>query len=1173
MPIHVTCSACGKQYAAPDELAGQKTPCLVCGTPIPVLDGLMRTEPTQPAMPAPKPGQSKGSNRTLWIVLAVAGGLVLICGVCLFAGIYSLFSGTRDESSQTATNPANVSGSTNPQPAASTTSRPSRTTGNANEGDSARPASDRLPQLTPAPDNPQLITDMPIAVGRADTALLIDADPPLAYSLARDGMDYEIRVYSLRDGQQLKRAPVENARALFAGAPDGSRAAVSDSTYCTELKCVRLDDPSVVEAKWQPHVGKRLRWAEFVSPDQMLTCSIDGQLRMWKMPQSTQVYEAEITYGELLPRFTPDRRYLYDVSGCTVRFVDVTTGTYAAGVELEADEAETRLSYPTLANDGKTFWAFVNLPRAASRMFGCWDLQTRRRLFLTDMPADAGQPRRLTADYLLMGEYLFSMKHRKFIWKLPRFRPLAVMPNGVCWVRSNYNSELVLTTVKVPDDSLISKLEEQAGKTQTFAKLGDAVSLDVQMKVQPPSSDRDFPQKLTALLRQRLGEAGYKVADGQPRILRAVVTENDTGEEILFQKVAKSRSVGEIGTGETESVREIALVGSIDLIDQSGKSYYHVQRSRSPNHEYQTLELKLFQDLNALLMRRRWNGLLDQLKQSLHLNPEYMMFDMGESQVSVVLDPEWTAAQSAAARRRSQAEYDRRRTKIAMPDQRVRPPWNVQAFAVPDLDKVLLRRPLEIGKGRVHELKFTFPNIAQVAVRIESPSSGNQRSFLDRYDLRTRKRIARIPLAADNLLVDFRPDGKLLLLSSSRQLDKLQIWQCGEEDSMLAELDVSAKLRQVKQALFVGGNQLLTFDGRRISLWEFPSEKLVYERSLNTERCTLSWGRRYFVDIDQGRLGIYRTSDGQLAGELASPPMTAERIRCAAFRHDGKAIAVVTGKRHGNGGSIGIWSLDDGSLIQYFHAQHVKDSITWCSPRHLLVEEKLYDLMVEAPVWDYPQFLPDSPDSRGWFIGVDGQQAQHLAAVAVPSEDIAETIQKVLETAPAILRPQGAVSLELEISSSYPRPEETKRRLRETLTRKLTENKLRVIDGADTVLRVHWGGVSSGVNYTPFGFENGERIFTMPDRDMVVSVGISQRGKQAAWSKTASVYLPTVDYRVDWSVADPAADLQQQLEEALFKRLENLTTPAILLQDFRMTIGRSLVDLSGERTLVNGRFR
>jgi len=1067
-------------------------------------------------------------------------------------------------------------------------------TGNANPRVTAPPPATAdvdlgLPPIDPAVplERPRLI-DRPLRVGPDGKAVFAGTDPPLVFVLPRFATEPELRVYELYQGRQQGGVELASMRELLAGAPDGSRVAVSPDLGSTKRLTVwRLGTQPAVECEWEPYDGGRIEFAEFVKPEQLITCSDQGLVRLWSLPAASRTWEIQT---KRLLGTTPGKRFVVDGTGEALQFIEVATGRQVGSLRLGRGEYSGVFSM-AIRRDGKMLVATLTKKGFIDEVLGCWDLTSGQRMFQVPVAPDAGASaplghlKWLGSDYLLCARHLVSLPAKGFVWRYSNFRSVPTSPDDRLWLNASYGNDMVLVPLALPDPQTVARIAATDSRSRVFLGKGDEVTLDVQFRAAPPQeADR---ARCLAVLEQKVRVAGFEIADGQQRILQAVVEEEDLGGTLPFalfdQRKTQSGRTIETPTEKVVQIPNRLLRCGIDVKDQAGRSYW--RREFKCSVQNVQVEVGFLQKATAeLILNKRWELLTQTLDRAFELCPEVWVYDgLGQSELPLALDDKWLADQAAAMNAERRVEAERRGPKIDLPARPEKVPWNVSFETSAALTRIRLGRPLPIAKGEVKEVKFTSPAVGHVAIRILEEEADGKPS-LHRYDLQRKARVARTPMSADASLLDLRPDGQVFLVARDRRSTVLDVWHCREgKDERLVELDLS-RAGPVQQAFFVGQKHLLTFDGVEIALKQLPAGDPVYKRALTVGGCWLTHDRNYLIDWDQGRLALFRTIDGVCAGRLAPLPVGGVPTRTslsvpgfdiesAAFHPEGKRLAVLV--RAGNPGSrntLAIWDLQDGALVKWFPLQRSSGPLRWCGTRYLLLGDELLDVELEAAVWRYAQLLADSPDGQGWYVAADDKDVQHLAVTEVPSEQVKAVLKGIAKRLPPLLQPNETISLDVQVSQDDPRQAEMTRRLTEFFRKNLTDNGLGVRPDQKKTLRVSFSETAYGRN--PYRLKDGDVDITVPNKGLNVTVSLLEGGRRTLWEKQYTVELPTTDYSVNPAHADAAADLLQQQEDALFRELERLRVPPLAFPVAAFfSLGQSSLDVSGERVQVDSRFR
>ncbi len=951
-------------------------------------------------------------------------------------------------------------------------------------------------------------------------------------------------------------------------------------------------EPPALEMSWRPHGSSDAEWVEWVSARQLVTWARGGSLKSWIPPRQSEAYHLACAVPPVL---TPGNRYLVVPGTQYVHFVDVITGQPRGSIRIGFDTPK----HASVSPDGRKL--AVTVPTTSSTWkVSCFDLQSRQKLFESPLPplfvgAVIDRPFRwLGDDYLLCGAYLLSIQGQEVVWHFNRLPKPISIPDDRFWNAAKYNSETVLAPLVLPDDELQARLVA-SGRFNRLLKAGDHVSVDLRMAAPCP---KGFETQLAESVRLKLAECGLNVSAASERTVTVTINDIADGGTTPFAEVVQART--KYAGSAPERVKKVVDVPNktlkciVKIAKQGGEPIWQKQFSVSTS-QIPTSSIGIFESVDAeWFLSKRWNKLRDDMNRYLKFQAELWNFDgLGESELSNSFSREWLAEQAiinseqAASRHAEQqakweAERERSRPKIDLPwPIPPKPTWSATPDPLPPSEGKLFTRPFPIAQGDVKGVKFSSSVHGQAIVQIEE--SDEARVYVRRYNLRDKQLVARTEISFGARLCDFRLDGKVWLLSPNPDAGSLQVWQCGpDEDHQVAEFEVESDT-PIEAAQFIGRNRIAAFNRTELVLLELPSGNEVYRRSLRGKSREFSCSRKYFVDSDQGRIGLYNTLDGSLVGRLEKlsigvGPSRASRVHessivSVAFHPDGETLAILLetndySQRH----VIGIWDLRSGSSLKWFPASSVSssDKLRWTGPNYLLVGDDLFDASLGAMVWGYHSLTPDSPDGRGWYICED-KGVKHLASIAMPSEFVLDAISDIATRHPPMLRPGEAVSLEAKASLDGDDSQRLLNAMQAVFTKKLANNEIEVRPGERKVFRLTLQPDSNTRDPYRIVVEGNELI--VPNKSLRIQVELVV-DRRKVWETVVATELSEIDYEPNMLKSDPAADLIRQQEAALLDQLEQLdgqalSYPALGYRGF----GSSYHSIKGERLSVDSRYR
>jgi hypothetical protein len=145
-----------------------------------------------------------------------------------------------------------------------------------------------------------------------------------------DGKPRRLIRFDSQTGRAVGRTELTPLSDPLALSSDGARVLVLDNRDRRRLDVYACEGSAQV-AGWRPYAqeasddDKAVVWADFLTPDRVLTANRGGQLVLWSLPDCKAVYVAEAAC-EAAPLLSPGRKLLAVYQGGTFRFLDPSTG-------------------------------------------------------------------------------------------------------------------------------------------------------------------------------------------------------------------------------------------------------------------------------------------------------------------------------------------------------------------------------------------------------------------------------------------------------------------------------------------------------------------------------------------------------------------------------------------------------------------------------------------------------------------------------------------------------------------------------------------------------------------------------------------------------------------------------------------------------------------------------
>ncbi len=270
----------------------------------------------------------------------------------------------------------------------------------------------------------------------------------------------------------------------------------------------------------------------------------------------------------------------------------------------------------------------------------------------------------------------------------------------------------------------------------------------------------------------------------------------------------------------------------------------------------------------------------------------------------------------------------------------------------------------------------------------------------------------------------------------------------------------------------------------------------------------LSPGGKYFL-VKAGKAQmLIETATGKTVGTLDGVPETGQAKY--SFSPDGRKIASCGDEM------IRIWNATTGKPEEAFFVDHANSSsmFTWVSNQHLLIGSKLFDITLQAPIWEYVAHADKAYFFGGQFWYVvrtrkstsGGNDEATLVGVTIPQKKVLERFSsKQNDSGLFVIRPGMKVALKVDPSLSKDRDE-----IQRSVEEKLRNNDLTLANDAPLtfLLKVTQEG-DQPVTYTAgpgmIGREGTKVKFKQEKYQILL-----QQGNQTLWSRINVTGPPNV---------------------------------------------------------------
>lgn len=382
--------------------------------------------------------------------------------------------------------------------------------------------------------------------GRAIVASFPDAGPGASED-AKSASPRRVERFDLAAGRRLGAFDTLPGTEPIAVGTDGELTAVR--ALKDKKRFDILDAKGSHVAGWRPYSdgegeAQEVAWAAFLDPKSLLTVSTSGALVLWSLPGVRAEYVADAAViGE--PILSPGRKYLASIEGGELRILEARTGAMVASRPVP--EAARQNVPPGFPNPRRISAAFRRdggeLAVVAEQVVTRIDSATGRAIATDRVDGCTGSDVAYCGEgYLLLDHrLLFDLGRKVVVWN---YAGQAVhgagAPDGDQWLVVGFPLKPgVLGSLRIPEPKALAAMELGFNPaTPGILKRGDALSLVVE-GANPTKDPAAYRQQLIEGMTASLRNAGYQVADGQPRRLVVRIRDEATGETIHVREFGR----------------------------------------------------------------------------------------------------------------------------------------------------------------------------------------------------------------------------------------------------------------------------------------------------------------------------------------------------------------------------------------------------------------------------------------------------------------------------------------------------------------------------------------------------------------------------------------------------------------------------------------------------------
>jgi len=397
--------------------------------------------------------------------------------------------------------------------------------------------------------------------------------------------------------------------------PDAERVLTIDSRDHRRLDVYSTADTNFV-AGWRPYDKelsddeKAVVWADFLSPDQVLTVNRAGVLVLWSLPDCKAVYVAEGAC-EGAPVLSPSRKYLALYQGGTFRFLNPSSGELMgeAQAPASASSGKADLKGAAFQAGGPGLVALIGGQQVVR-----WDLSTGKVTADFPIPVTINPgPNSHHAvvescganHALLDGRILVDLEKRSHIWSYYGPSVSAGGPDGRHWYVAGRNTQdAALAPLALPEEN-VNRVVAMVNDTSVQASLRVGMQAAVQLEMGgPPKNGEAFRKAITDSLNSKLKANGMTPAAAAQGRFVVHVEEKNTGRKVDYREFGDAHFTSPRG-----SIALTNLVCDVLFVDSQGRIPLAPQQSFGLLQGFRRIyRLPPGETLESYLKNNQWNA-------------------------------------------------------------------------------------------------------------------------------------------------------------------------------------------------------------------------------------------------------------------------------------------------------------------------------------------------------------------------------------------------------------------------------------------------------------------------------------------------------------------------------------------------------------------------------------
>lgn len=482
--------------------------------------------------------------------------------------------------------------------------------------------------------------------------------------------------------------------------------------------------------------------------------------------------------------------------------------------------------------------------------------------------------------------------------------------------------------------------------------------------------------------------------------------------------------------------------------------------------------------------------------------------------------------------------------------------------------------------------------VVDLLVKTDRAPEGNR--VLERYDLMTGRRNARLELPATCRLLAVSPDAKSVVVEGGEDGGRLDVWQLDDGGHVAGWRPYAKeedKQRRVTFAALLTEEQILTTNAAgKLVLWRLPLCQPAYVAEITgLTNLQLSPGGKYLLGLDRGVVRFFEPASGKAVGDLTPPftPAAGENVKQAiTVRPDGQELVALLPEVPGQSNTHRLirWDLGSAKVLEEIPLNQAAQRLEYEGSDHLLLDDsQLLDLKKREIIWTYTlasaqgKHAPERPDGRHWYVAAPApNQPASLVAISLPEASLLTRLSGFFDK--LVFKPGDTVAMKLKLPNTE-RAKEVRDKLQENARKALESRGLKVASSAELVLTLEVQEKDTGktINFRDM-MPRGAPFRTQSVKILNLECSaVLQKGNETLWrSAVDKVPMPEpfgIVLHLPAGEDDPARHLHRKLYEQLTMWASRSVPPKYLARLEKGIVGlpgSTLLQPEGPRTQEPG---